>query len=99
VEHHYTHYGVPKKLENIIHLIPQVDFIYHNGENVMDFTGRFENIDSDWEHICGILSISDKLPKLNQTIDTDYRQYYTDTTKSIVEELYAKDLELLGYTF
>ncbi len=31
--------------------------------------------------------------------DRDYRKYYDDTLRSIVEQKYAKDLELFNYTF
>lgn len=40
------------------------------------------------------------LPKRNVNSDrTDYRQFYDRTTRKLIQDVYARDIELLGYTF
>lgn len=41
----------------------QYEFLYHNGEQLVDFIGRFENLQKSFDKVCDILGISEsKLP-------------------------------------
>ena len=52
------------------HLIPQYDFVFdENGNQVLDFVGKLENLQADYEHVCKILSIPiQPLPRDNKSL-------------------------------
>lgn len=68
-----------------------------DGENLVDFVGRFENLEEDFRIICkkiGVeasLGIKPDIPK--------YQDWYDKTAMRIVDEVYAKDLETFDYEF
>ena len=51
------------------HMMPQYEFIYgRNKQLLVDFVGKFENLQSDFDRICLILKIRDKvLPHVNSS--------------------------------
>ena len=71
------------------------------GTIIVDFVGRFERLESDFALICRRLGVDGGLPHLNRTRRSGpgYRDYYTDETRSLVEQVYRRDVELFGYTF
>ncbi|MCI5167250.1 MAG: sulfotransferase [Candidatus Electrothrix sp. GM3_4] len=70
-----------------------------NGGLLVDFVGRFERLEQDFIRICREISINATLPKINATVHKDYRSYYNQKTKRIVEEHFREDIELFGYVF
>jgi Sulfotransferase family len=85
-----------------IHFLPQSEFITNcRNQADLDFIGYFENLDSDFAHICARLGVTASLPRLNNTRSRgkDFRTYYTDKTRRIVAEVYAEDISMLGYSF
>ena len=61
---------------------------------------RYENINNDFKNLCKILCIDDvKLPELNNTKlkEKNYMNYYNNETIQMVNEIYAKDFEILKY--
>lgn len=83
------------------HLLPQYDFISINDKIYCNFIGRFENLEEDYKFICKKLDIKEHgLPHYKKSRrDTDYRIYYDDETRAIVENCYKKDLENFNYEY
>ena len=76
------------------------DWISENDEVIVDFVGRFENIQEDWEKICVHLgSEPTTMPHINKTRRRNYQQYYTPETRQIVYERFQKVIDLYGYEF
>ena len=76
------------------------------GNILVDFIGRHENMEADWKKFCWLvglpkLKLSYKNIKENkwkrQKID-DYRQYYSDYSRRVVEEVFGNDLKYFGYS-
>ena len=83
------------------HDFPQIDFVFNsNHGKLTNFVGRCEDMQYDFDYICGKLKIpKTKLPNRNPTKHKHYTKYYDDETKQIVAEKYAKDIEYFGYEF
>jgi len=65
----------------------------------LDFLGRFETLQADFERLCGLLGVerTKALPHLNQTEHAPYPTCYDDVTQAIVRAHYARDFERFGY--
>jgi len=78
----------------------QSDFITApNGELIVDFVGKYENLAADFARICDHLHINATLPHLNQSAHRPYQSYYTPHTRDLIAQHFAPDIERLGYTF
>lgn len=79
----------------------QLDYLTdENGEVLVDFIGRFESLERDWDTVRTRLAGEvAALPRLNTSTHGDYRQYYTPELARIVEQRYARDIERFEYEF
>lgn len=79
----------------------QKDFIYSSdGELLLDFVGRFENIDEDFKTICNRIAIpSVNLPKINVSNTRSYQEYYNKATIELVRKTFEPDISLFNYSF
>ena len=78
----------------------QLDWITINNRVMVDFIGRFERLQQDFNKICDILEIERKpLIHLNKSDHEHYSRYYDDESRQIVEKIFAKDFEYFNYKF
>jgi len=82
----------------------QLDWLTdENGNMLVDFIGKFENLRGDFAVIIEKLGFGTelKLPHLKRrkTERKHYTEYYDDETRKIIAKTFAKDIEYFGYKF
>lgn len=76
----------------------QTHFIVnHKNEIAVDFIGRFENLNEDFNAICSHLEIDFFLPKLNARKHGHFTEMYNESNWKYVADYYAEDFETFGY--
>lgn len=72
-----------------------------NNKVTVDFIGKIENFQSDFDYVCDILNKpKSKLPHIfRSTINKHYTEYYDEDTYNIVFKKYKQDIEYFGYKF
>jgi hypothetical protein len=72
----------------------------NNGILLMDFVGKIENLDKDWQTVCDRIGIERQaLPSKNVTEHKHYREYYDDECQQLVAKHWKREIELFKYTF
>lgn len=68
---------------------------------MVDAVLRFETIAEDFNELCRKLRIDcEPLPALNDSPRSrDYRSYYNDETRHMIEQVYQVDIDAFGYSF
>ncbi len=69
------------------------------GGLLVDFVGRFEDLEEDFGKVCAATGVRATLPHLNRSRHPDYRRHYTERTRRLVEEAWAEDVRFFGYQF
>jgi len=78
----------------------QRDYLFSkDGRQLVDFVGRFENLEEDFGKICARIGISAVLPKLNVTEHHPYQEFYTPRTENLVRRAFEADIKLFDYEF
>ena len=61
---------------------------------------RYETLGRDFMDLCEALNASvDSLPGINPSERSHYKEYYDEYTRSIIAQVYVRDIELFGYEF
>jgi chondroitin 4-sulfotransferase 11 len=80
--------------------MPQTEWISdERGEIMVDFVGRFESLQDDFDTICARIGRRAQLPHMKRSNPADYRTLYTVEAAEVVARRFADDLENFGYTF
>ena len=80
----------------------QLDYITdESGKIIVDFIGRYENLNEDFKKICGVINLPQVgLPHIrHKSKHVHYSAYYDSEIRDIVSERYKKDIEFFGYKF
>ena len=83
-----------------VHFKPQKDFICNSdGKVVVDFIGRFEELNRDFNKISEILGYESNLGHLNKTKYKNKKKNknINEKTKKIIYETYLDDFILFNY--
>jgi hypothetical protein len=88
---------LPEGHKTYTHFLPQCDFLrsYSGRELAVDFIGKMESLDRDFEYIKSKVNPVATLEHLNKSDAAP--SPYTEQTYKTVAEIYKKDIELLGY--
>tara|TARA_Y100001938_G_C8088710_1_gene433693 strand:+ start:1622 stop:2230 length:609 start_codon:yes stop_codon:yes gene_type:complete len=96
-----------KMAEKIIHLKTQYDYLEYKGGVGVDFIGRFENLNEDFETVKSLIGIeSEPLGIHRQHVSglngvarksDNYMDEYDEETKEITYRFYKKDFMEFGY--
>ena len=109
-EWHRKLYGIPSEdysyeqflKEKINHsTFSQLYFLTNSkGEVPMNFIGRFENLQEDFNIVCNKLGIEDStLPKLLVRNYSHYTENYTATTKDLIYQLYKDEIAFFKFEY
>ena len=83
-----------------VHFKPQHTWICDDaGRCQMDFVGRFEDIDRDFDVVAKRVGCGRTLEKGNRSQHRHYSEYYTPAVRDRVAEVYSADVELFGYEY
>tara|TARA_Y100000310_G_C20355018_1_gene656217 strand:- start:108 stop:713 length:606 start_codon:yes stop_codon:yes gene_type:complete len=90
-EHPYDYWHLTKTLS---------DTFIVNDKNIMDFIIKFENLQNDFDLLCGKIGIERMiLPHENKSIHNHYSDYFDKETKDIFFTKYKKDIEYFDYKY
>ncbi len=80
--------------------VPRSSLYDEDGRCLVDFIGRFESLQQDFDGICDRLGTPRKpLPRTNAVAKRDYRSYFDDESVRFVEEIFGEDIDRFGYQF
>jgi hypothetical protein len=89
-----------KTSDDIHRLSPPTDWLSLEGEIAVDFVGKLENLQEDFDTVCDRLDEPRvRLKRKNRKSHWHYSRYYDAETRDLVSDYYAKDIEMFGYRF
>ena len=89
--------GLTNALEgNAEHFIPQQKYFSENDDCIVDFIGKLENIDEFKMTVSAMIGRELSLDKVNVTVSLNNKAINQGTTR-MLQEIYKKDFECLGY--
>jgi Sulfotransferase family len=77
------------------HVIPQHDFLYdESGRLLVDFVGRFETIQADFDRICERLSLPPRpLPRVNRSLEQTWPSSFREFRKWLRRTIRTRERE------
>ncbi len=101
--HRYYQTEQGRRFDDTIKVRSQSAFICDvNGKLMVDFVGRVENLESDWEYVCTKAKIPHKslsTQNKSESSKNSYHIHYTDETKAFVERHWNNDIKMFNYRF
>ena len=93
--------NVPKASRQHEHQLDQWQYFTDAEDNLMvDFIGRFENLQHDFKHVCKCIGIDNiELLHKNKSEHGHYSTYYNDETRDAVTRAFPKLISFGDYTF
>lgn len=91
--------------EEWVRLMPMLEldmtsyFSDDDGNVIVDYIARYEDLDQEFARLCDRLGIVANLPRLNTSSRGIYRDYYTTETKALVARHFSRDIERFDYSF
>lgn len=78
----------------------QLIFYHEILDEPLDFLGRYENLNSDFQAICNHAGLQGKsLPHAEKRVREHYSVYFDERTALLVSQIYRTDIEFYGYEF
>lgn len=75
-------------------------FVDPSGNILVDYIGKFEHLESDWSVISERLGLTQTLPhKKKGDTRKHYTEYYSASTRKIIESRFRVDIEYFEYEF
>jgi len=88
------YYNNPKAFQT------QVEWLKDDeGRITIDFIGKFESINEDFDQIKHAIGLEAELPHLNASKRAGFQSYYDDETRQIVTDWFREDIEAFNYNF
>lgn len=88
------------RLNNKAHDREQYVYVYDDdGNYLVDFVGRFEDLSSGWDYVKEKTGVKIDLPLKNVGDGRPYWDYYNKRTEKIISIVYQRDLSAFGYKF
>lgn len=92
----------PRYYNNPLMFAPQTEWLFDDDDRLLvDFVGRFERLEADFEEVCRRLGRQGELPHLRRSANSDrpYREQYNERAKTVVAHAFASDIAEWGYSF
>ena len=80
------------------HFSPQYPYVTDlNGRILVDFIGKVETIEADFQYVCSQLNVRAALAHHNRSHHKNFRAYFNDRMYEIIYNLYKMDFLLFDY--
>jgi hypothetical protein len=86
---------IPDRISDV-HFVSQSHFIYSKGHPVVDYIGKMESLDTDFESVRSAFSLK-SLPHYNKTKRTNWMDSYSHETAQMVYKRYFNDFHTFDY--
>ena len=81
-------------------LRPQCDFIFDDSNNqLVDFIGRYENLEQDFNYILEKLKINVQLKRFNSNYYRSHKEILNKESIELIYERYKEDISIFKYNF
>lgn len=78
----------------------QYEWLVINDQIAVDFIGKYENLQKDFEHVCQkVKAASKNLMHARKSTNKNYKDFYNSHTKKLIRDKFHKDIDYFKYTF